>query len=219
AFGIKFLGELIRSSDECRAAAIEMWNRVFRFTAGVFVPPNLDRSYAEAFDFTLEEIYAFGYRSFVTKAKRLGIDPMEIRMLARQDPEQSYDERARDLWVLIRAGVIGDDRREPVMDRESLELLFDGMVRGLDLDVARSLGGPIEWAFTDAEPWHLIVTNGHAEAKPGRAGEPALRLEVSAGDWAKIAVERLDPRIALLRRRLRVHGSLGAKAKLPRLFR
>ncbi|HET7483272.1 MAG TPA: ribonucleotide-diphosphate reductase subunit beta, partial [Actinomycetota bacterium] len=103
AFGIKFLGELIRSSDECRAAAIEMWNRVFRFTAGVFVPPNLDRSYAEAFDFTLEEIYAFGYRSFVTKAKRLGIDPMEIRMLARQDPEQSYDERARDLWVLIRA--------------------------------------------------------------------------------------------------------------------
>jgi hypothetical protein len=213
------LGELIRSSQECRDATIEMWNRVFRFTAGVFIPPNLDRSYAESFDFTLEEIYAFGYRSFVTKATRLGIDPMEIRMLARQDPSQSYEERARDLWVLIEAGVIGDDRREPEMTPAALELLFEGMTRGIDLDVARSLGGPIEWSFTDAEPWHLVVTNGHAEAKPGHAGNPALRLEVSAGDWAKIAVERLDPRMALLRRRLRVHGPLSAKAKLPKLFR
>jgi hypothetical protein len=63
-----------------------------------------------------------------------------------------------------------------------------------------------------------VVTNGHAEAKPGEAGEPGLRLEVSSADWAKIAVERFDPRWALLKRRLRVQGSLSAKAKLPRLF-
>ena len=219
AFGIKFLGDLIRSSKECRDATIEMWDKVARYTAGVFIPPNLDRDYTEVFDFTLEEIYAFGYRSFVTKANRLGIDPMEIGMFSRQDPDQPYEERARDLWVLIQAGVIGDDRREPEMTPQALELLFDGMTRGIDLEVARSLGGPIEWSFTDAEPWHMVVTNGHAEAKPGTAGDPALRLEVSAGDWAKIAVERLDPRMALLRRKLKVHGSLGAKAKLPKLFR
>jgi hypothetical protein len=218
AFGIKFLGDLIRSSNDCRDAAIEMWNRVFQWTAGVFIPPNMDPAYAECFDFTLEEIYAFGYRSLVTKVKRLGIDPTEIRMLARQDQSLSYEEHAKNLWILIRAGVLGDDRREPELTQEALELLFDGMARSLNLEVARSLGGPIQWEFTDNEPWHIVVTNGHAEAKPGEAGEPALRLEVSSADWAKIAVERFDPRWALLKRRLRVQGSLSAKAKLPRLF-
>lgn len=218
AFGIKFLGELVRSSDECRQAAIELWDRVTPWTVGVFVPPNRDRSYAESFGFTLEEIFSFGLRSYETKLKRVGVDPSEIRMLKVQDLSQTYDERARRAWILIDDGVVGDDNREPSLSEEAYEILFGGMVATLDLDVARSLGGPIEWDFTDAEPWHLVVTNGHAEAKPGKAGEPALRLEASSADWAKIAVGRVDPRWALLKRRLKVHGQLSAKAKLPRLF-
>jgi hypothetical protein len=62
------------------------------------------------------------------------------------------------------------------------------------------------------------VTNGHAEAKPGKAGDAALRMEIASADWAKIAVGRTDPRWALLKRRLKVHGSWSAKAKLPKLF-
>jgi hypothetical protein len=219
AFGIKFLGELVRSSDECRQAALELWDRVMPWSAGVFVPPNRDRSYVECFGFTLEEIFAFGMRSFETKLRRLGYEPSELRLFQSQDLSLSYEERARRAWVLIDAGVIGDDRREPELNEEAIELLFDGMTRVMDIDVARSLGGPIQWAFTDAEPWHLVVTNGHIEAKPGSAGEPALTLEIDAGDWAKIAVNRMDPRWALLKRQLRVHGSLSAKAKLPKLFR
>jgi hypothetical protein len=119
---------------------------------------------------------------------------------------------------LIRAGIVGDDRKEPQVTPEAMEILFTGTAGAIDLDVARSLGGPIEWDFTDAEPWHVVVTNGHAEAKPGRAGDPALRIEISSADWAKIAVDRVDPRIALLRRRLKLHGQISAKRKLPRLF-
>jgi hypothetical protein len=218
AFGIMLLGELVASSKECRAAAIEMLDRVMPWAVGVFVPPNLDPSYAECFDFTLEEIEAFGMRSLETKLRRIGIDRNEIRLLSREDPSLSYEERARRAWILIRAGVIGDDRREPHVDEEVMEILFDGMERAIDLDIARSLGGPIEWDFTDGESWHLVVTDGHAEAKPGRAGQPALRLEIASSDWARIAVGRTDPRWALLKRRLKVHGSLSAKAKLPRLF-
>jgi hypothetical protein len=218
AFGIKFLGELVRSSNECRAAAIEMLDKATRYSIGVFVPPNYDASYAECFDFTLEEIYSFGFRSLVTKLKRVGIEPAEVRMLARQDESLSYEERSRQLWVLIRAGIVGDDRKEPDVTPEAMEILFTGTAGAIDLDVARSLGGPIEWDFTDADPWHVVVTNGHAEAKPGRAGDPALRIEISSADWAKIAVDRVDPRIALLRRRLKLHGQISAKRKLPRLF-
>lgn len=218
AFGIKMLSDLIRSSKECRQAAIEMWDRVMPWSVGVFIPPNLDRAYVECFDFSLVEIYAFGMRSFETKLARVGVDPTEIRMLSRYDRSLSYEERAEQAWTLIDAGIVGDDRKEPKVTPEAMEILFDGMTRALNLDVARSLGGPVEWDFTDMEPWHLIVTNGHAEAKPGRAGEPALRMEASAGEFAKIAIGRTDPRWALLKRRLRVHGSLSAKAKLPKLF-
>ncbi|MDQ3646003.1 MAG: ribonucleotide-diphosphate reductase subunit beta [Actinomycetota bacterium] len=218
AFGVKFLGELIRSSSECRAAAIEEWDRVMPWSVGVFIPPNLDHSFVECFDFSMTEIYAFGLRSFETKLRRVGIDPQEINVLRYQDHSATYEERARQTWVLITDGIIGDDRREPRPSREAFELMFDGMTRVVDLETARSLNGPIEWDFTDAEPWHLVVTNGHIEAKPGRAGNPALRLEAASADFAKIAVGRTDPRWALLKRRLKVHGSLAAKAKLPKLF-
>lgn len=218
AFGIKFLGELIRSSDECRAAAIEMWDHVLPWTVGVFIPPGFDRSYVECFDFTLNEIYAFGLRSFETKLKRLGVDPGELRLFAREDRTVSYEERARRLWVIIEAGVMGDDRREPQLTAEAFEILFEGMARAVDLDVLRSLEGPVEWQFSDADAWHIVVTDGHAEAKPGSAGRAALTLEASSADFAKIAVGRLDPRWALLKRTLRIHGPLSAKAKLPRLF-
>jgi hypothetical protein len=218
AFGIKFLGDLIRSSGECRSAAIEMWNRTLPLSAGVFIPPNRDPSYVECFDFTLEEIYAFGMRSFETKLKRLGIDPGELDVMKRQDRSLSYEDRARQAWILIDAGIIGDDRREPEVTPQAFEILFEGTARAIDLEGARSLGGPIQWDFSDAEPWYLVVTNGHAEAKPGTAGTPALRLEMSAATFAKIAIGRVDPRWALLRRHLKVHGSLSAKAKLPKLF-
>jgi hypothetical protein len=193
-----------------------MFDKVMPYSLGVFVPPNRDRSYAECFDFTLVEIYAFGLRSFETKLKRIGIDPNELELLAYEDRESTYEERARRLWVLIDAGVVGDDTREPEPTGEAVEILFESLARSVDLDVARGLEGPIEWAFTDGEPWHIVVTNGHAEAKPGSAGSPALRLESSLADWAKIAVGRFDPRWALLKRRLKVSGSLGAKAKLSK---
>ena len=71
AFGIKFLGELIRESNEIRSAAIEMWDRALHWAIGVFVPP--DKSYVECFDFTLNEIYALRLRSFETKTRRMGV--------------------------------------------------------------------------------------------------------------------------------------------------
>ena len=131
AFGIKFLGELVRSSKECRAAAIELWDRVLPLAVGVFVPPNRDRAYAECFDFTLEEIYAFGLRSFETKLKRFGIDPKEIPIMSRGRTSTSILRGASPPGV-------GADRRRRHRRRparaasstsEAFEILFDGMTR------------------------------------------------------------------------------------------
>jgi ribonucleoside-diphosphate reductase beta chain len=217
-FGRGLLGELITSSGEAREAAVAALNRGVPWLVGVFVPPNMDRSFVECFDYTLEEIYAAGLQSLEEILEGLDIRPEEIRLLAWDDRSQPYEERARRLISLIETGILGDDTKDPNPDERALEILFDGTTRAVDLEVAHSLGGPIEWAFTDASPWHMVVSDGHAIARKGRAGRPALQLEISAADWARIAVGRADPRWALLKRRLRVQGNWQAKAKLARLF-
>jgi hypothetical protein len=121
--------------------------------------------------------------------------------------------------VLISSGVLGDERRDPRPSREALEIHRPRHAIEQDLEVARSLGGPIEWRFSDAEAWHVVVTNGHAEAKPGSAGAPALVSKRLRRSGAKITVERTTPARSLAARRLRLHGSLSAKVNAPKLFR
>lgn len=219
AFGVRFLGELVKESDECKAAAIELWDRVLPWAAGVFIPPNNDRSYAECFGFTVVDIYAFGLRSFVTKLKRVGIDPQEVSIVSRQDPDDSFEERSRQAWVMIDAGIIGDDRREPVLTDEAFEVLFESVARSIRPQVARSIGNRFQWEFSDAAPWHVVVENGNIEARPGRLDSYDICFRSSSADWAKIAVGRIDPRMAVLTRKLKLSGPLRAKARLPQLFR
>jgi hypothetical protein len=219
AFGIRFLGDLIRGSKECRDAAIELWDRVLPWAVGVFVPPGRDRSYAECFGFSVVEIYAFGLRSFYTKLERLGIDGDEIDIMSRQNSDDSFEERAREAWVLIDAGIIGDDRRKPVMTPEAFKVLFDGVARSMRPEVARSIGSRFQWDFTDAEPWNITLNGNGIEAAPGHLNEYDVCFRSSASDWAQISVGRLDPRRALLTRRLRLQAPLRAKARLPKLFR
>jgi 1,2-phenylacetyl-CoA epoxidase catalytic subunit len=218
AFGVKLLGDLVHSSDECRAATLELFERVMPWAAGVFVPPGFDRSYTECFDFTLEEIYAFGLRSFETKLRRIGIEPTEIELLRYDAAAGSYEERARREWVLIRAGVFGDDRRTPSLDDEAIEIIFDGLARVIDVEKLRDIGGFVEWDFTDREPWHVVAANGTAEARRGPCEKPSLRFRVSASNWALIVAGRLSRRAALLSGRLRARGSVRALARAGSLF-
>jgi len=218
ALGIRVLNDLNAESTECRQATVRALDRALPWMVGVFIPPERDPSYVECFGFTLTDIYSYGLRTIEEKLEELDIDPDELALLARDDRSLSYEDRARRLWVLIDAGVLGDDEREPELTQEAFEILFEATARATDVEVARSVGGTIQWEFTDTEPWHLVVVDSGVEAKMGRVDNPALRLEVSAAEWAKIAVGRGDPRWALLTRKLRVHGPLAAKRKLPNLF-
>jgi hypothetical protein len=218
AFGMTLLERLVRSSGDNRTAAIKTWNKVLPWMVGVFVPPNVDRGYVECFDFTLEEIYAFGIRSFEEKLDQLGIPADELMLLRLDDRSLTYEQRAARMVTLVETRVLGDETKEPKPNQQALEILFEGTARAIDLDVARSIGGSIQWDFPDAEPWHVVVTNGHAEAKPGRIDDAALTLELTASDWAQVAVGRMDARWALLKRRLKVHGNWQAKSRLSKLF-
>ncbi len=217
AFGVWLLGGLVQRDDEARDAAIALWERVLPWAAGVFVPPGMDTSYAECFGFTIPEILAFGLRSFETKVRRAGIEPRAVPLLAAEPEAATFEERGERLWTLVRDRILGtDDDPEPT--ERSLELILEAAARVMHEPTARSLGGPVQWEFRDGPPYHVVAVGSGLEARRGRAAAPALTIECSVRDWARIVMRRSDPRLALLAGRIRIHGPIQAKVKLPRLF-
>src|SRR3954462_520769 len=101
-FGVKTLSELFAASEECKDAVGELLAEVMPATAGVFAPPGFDRRYAKDLGFTLEDIYAFGFRSFESKlrAAGMGLDELPIGALPL-DLEAPYEERAATMVRML----------------------------------------------------------------------------------------------------------------------
>jgi hypothetical protein len=117
---------------------------------------------------------------------------------------------------MLQANLIGPDRpasRAP----DDVELMFDQLRRSADPAAVRP-GTVIEWAFTDAEPWHLRLSGDTASVTRGPAPAANLSLRVSYDDWVDVFAERTDPRRLLLRRRLRPKGDPRVFLKLGRIF-
>jgi putative sterol carrier protein len=79
-------------------------------------------------------------------------------------------------------------------------------------------GMTVEWDFTDAEPWHVVVANGSSSAQRGPAAGADVTLRMSLEDFGDVIAERADPRRLLLKRRVRVRGNPRLLLKLPRVF-
>jgi 1,2-phenylacetyl-CoA epoxidase catalytic subunit len=208
-FGVKVLSELFAESDECKAAAVELMREVVRFLPAVFVPPGWDERYTTAYGFTLPQIYAFGMRSVEAKWRAAGYPleemPPDIYPLDRSLP---HEERAAQQVKLLKAGVIGEPNGRPKSDPETQRLHFDLVCR--TANPAASNGRPqvFQLRFADADPWHLVVDNGSTRAEPGEASKPDLTFDTDWAQWIDISMRGEKPLPAVLRRKLRPHGSL-----------
>ena len=128
-------------------------------------------------------------------------------------------ERARRGQRLVQAGVLGEKTGPPAKDPEAMELLFDTMPRARSTpSTAPRSPRTIQWDFPDADPWHLVVDNGSSRAEQGRAPAPDVTLRSSWEDFVDLAGGRLDPRRAVLTRRLRLRGRVRALLAFPRVF-
>lgn len=58
AFGIQLLRELVTSKPECKAAALEILERVLPWASGVFAPPNCDWEYVTCLGYSPQEVFA-----------------------------------------------------------------------------------------------------------------------------------------------------------------
>lgn len=204
-FGVKLLHDL-SGEPGVRDAVADLIREVTPFSLAVFIPPGWDRSYTECFGFTLEEIYTEGARSFESKLRSAGLPLEELPGPSVFPLEMTAAERADYGLAMLQAGFIGPPNGTPPRDPEAMELLMTSVARAVD---TRKAPGPftVQWAFSDADPWHVRVDNGSTAASPGRAPHADIELRCRFEDWVDVVAGRLDPRRAVATGKLRPHGS------------
>jgi alkyl sulfatase BDS1-like metallo-beta-lactamase superfamily hydrolase len=128
------------------------------------------------------------------------------------------DERVRNAITLLQAGVLGEKNGPVSQDPEVLELLFDSI--RISVDPRHSHGKPttIQWDFKDAQPWYLHVENGDASVNQGRAERADVTLRCRYDDWADVVGGRADPRLQLLKGKLRFKGNPVALWRMQKLL-
>jgi putative sterol carrier protein len=117
---------------------------------------------------------------------------------------------------MLAGNYIGPDR--PVArDDETLGVVFDAIARSADPRGVPA-GTTVQWAFTDADPWHVVLENGSTRAERGAAARADVTLRMTLDDFGDVIAERADPRKLLLRRRVRVRGNPRVLLRLPKVF-
>jgi Ribonucleotide reductase, small chain/SCP-2 sterol transfer family len=217
-FGVKLLADLCREDPDCRHAVAGMLREVIPYTAAVLVPPGWDRRYTEVFGFTLEEIGAEGAASLETKLRSAGLPMEELPGPPIFSPGLEPIERARLGQQLVRGGVLGEKTGPPRRDRETMAALFTLVRGGLDEREAPAEPGTIQWDFTDADPWHLVVANGDTQVAPGRVESPTVRIECRYDDWADLVGGRRNGLRLAATGRLRPRGDLRWLWRARRMF-
>jgi Ribonucleotide reductase, small chain/SCP-2 sterol transfer family len=217
-FGVKLLSDLVAEEPECRDAVADLLREVLPMTVAVFVPPGWDRRYTECFGFTLEEIYAEALRSLETKLRTAGLPLDELPGGMPIQLELPVEERVRRALTLLQANVIGEKQGPPSRDPEVLRLLFDSVRSMVDVRYSPNGAATIQWDFADAEPWFLHVDDGDTSVGQGRADHPDLTFRCRYEDWVDISAGREDPRLAMLKGKLRPKGSLRMLWRTQKLF-
>jgi Ribonucleotide reductase, small chain/SCP-2 sterol transfer family len=218
AFGVKLLHDLNREDPRCRGAVADLLREVLPWTAAVLVPPGWDESYVTCFGFTFDQIGEEGSRSVETKLRSAGLPLEELPGSPPIPLDLSHVERTRRGRQLVQAGVLGEKNGPPAKDAEAQELLFDTIRRSVNPDHGLRRTMTFQWDFADADPWYVVVDNGSSRAERGRAPDPDVTLRTSWEDWVDMIGGRLDPRRAVLTRRLRPKGRLRDMLALPKVF-
>jgi hypothetical protein len=218
-FGVKVLSELFAESEECKAAAVEILLEVMPYSLAVFIPPGWDERYTTEYGFTLEDIYSFGMRSIEAKWRATGYPleemPPEVYPVDRTLP---HEERARQQITLLKAGILGEPNGRPDSSPEAQRLYFQSMGRSAHPERVNGRAYTFQFRFSDADPWHLVVDNGSTRVEPGEAAKADLTFETDWEEWINLSLRGHDPYRAVMRRRLRPHGSLRGLRAFRKVF-
>jgi hypothetical protein len=223
-FGVKVLSELLAEGapgwEEHRAAVVELLGEVLPYMPGVFSPPGLDREYTECYGFSIEDIIAFGMKLVRQRWRTIGFPIEEMPPgVFPFDPEASEEQVAADQVKMLMAGVVGaPDGPTPDSSPEIQRLYFDLLARVADPAAANGSPFVLQWRFTDAEPWHLVLDNGSTRTEPGEAPSPNVVIEASWADWIASGKPDANRLKLMLQRRVRPRGKLRDIARVRKVF-
>jgi len=128
------------------------------------------------------------------------------------------ERRVENGLRLVKGGVLGEKTGPPSSDHETIAALFDLLGASLDHSKAPPDPGTIQWDFADAEPWHLVVSNGDTRVARGRADRPTVTLQCRFEDWADVFAGRENALLLAARRRLRTRGDFRWLWRARRMF-
>ena len=220
-FGVKLLSDLRREDPVGVPRAVaKLLHEVTRFTAQVLMPPDWDERYITVFNSSYDEVGSQGVESMTTKLRSAGLAPETLPGPPIFPPGLNPREMSERGRTLAQAGIIGVREGPSRHDPQTLELLFDTIRRQVNPDHGLRRATTFQWEFTDPDvpTWHLTVNNGTSTVAEGPSPHPDLRLRLSYQDFADIVGQRLDPRRALVSRRLRPRGNPLALARLAKVF-
>ncbi|HEY0317933.1 MAG TPA: ribonucleotide-diphosphate reductase subunit beta [Solirubrobacterales bacterium] len=224
-FGVKVLSELLAEgrpgAEENRAAVVELLRETLPYGPAVFSPPNLDREYTECYGFSLEDIFAFGLKLIRQRWRTIGFPTEEMPPgVFPFDPDASEEDVAKRQVQLMMAGIIGaPDGPKPDASPELQRLYFDLISRVADPSAANGSPFVLQWRFSDADPWHLVLDNGSTRAEPGEAPNPNVTIESSWADWIASGKPDANRLKMLLQRRIRPRGKVREVARLRKVFK
>ena len=220
-FGVKVLNELLRESDECKSAVDELMAEVMQWTSSVFIPPGWDLEYTRCYGFELEDIAEWGMQALEQKWRAIGypMDEMPPGVLPL-DFSVPHRERGEQMIRLVRAGVVGEPKpaSEVESSPEVQQLYFDLVARSIDTREANGTPFTVQWKFSDAEPWHVVVDNGSTRAAKGIAPGADVTLESDWHDFIDLGKGAVSPPRALVQRKLKVQGGPRNLLRFRKLF-
>jgi hypothetical protein len=218
AFGVKLLSDVAAGDPECRRAVANLLREVLPWTASVLVPPGWNLDYTRVFGFELEDIAREGADSLETKLRSAGLPIEDLP----GPPIFAYglapETRVRNGLRLVQSGVLGEKNGPPRNDHDTMAALFEMLGASIEPRNAPSEPGTIQWDFSDAEPWHLVVANGDTRFEPGRVEAPTVTLRCRYEDWADVFAKREHPLRLAATRRLRPSGDMRWLWRARRMF-
>jgi len=223
-FGVKVLSELLAEGapgwEENRAAVVELLRETLPYMPGVFSPPGLDREYTECYGFSIEDILAFGLKLVRQRWRTIGFPTEEMPPgVFPFDPDKSEEEVAANQVQMLMAGLVGaPNGKAPESSPEVQRLYFEMISRVADPTAANGSPFVLQWRFTDAEPWHLVLDNGSTRAEAGEAPNPNVTIESSWADWILNGKPDTNRLKMMLQRRIRPRGKIRDIARLRKVF-
>ncbi len=177
-FGVKVLSELIRETDECKAAIDELLGEVMPWVSSVFVPPGWNLDYTRCYGFEIEDLGEWGMKSIEQKWRAIGYPMDEMPPAVNPlDMNPSHRERAEKMIGLAKAGVIGQPLPPEQVDSspETQASFFDLVARTIDTRAAPARRSRCSGSSATPSPGTSSSTTARPAPCPARRRAPTSR--------------------------------------------